>query len=74
VLKFSFGLSKTMVLFAIAAAALIVAVTAVTMPSSATVEAHGGTGKAAACRTEQVALDEGYGVSRIAERRVCEDL
>jgi hypothetical protein len=44
------------------------------MPSSATVEAHGGTGKAAACRTEQVALDEGYGVSRIAERRVCEDL
>jgi len=73
VLRSSFGLSKTLFLFAIAAAALIVAITAATMPSSATVEAHGGAGKAA-CRTEQVALDEGYGVSRIAERQVCENL
>ncbi|MDR3462535.1 MAG: hypothetical protein P4L76_09510 [Beijerinckiaceae bacterium] len=67
-------MSKTLVLFAIAAAALIVAITAATMPSSATVEAHGGAGKAASCRTEQVALDEGYGVSRIAEQQICEDL
>lgn len=73
-LKLSFGLSKTLVLFAIAAAALFVLAAAATMPSSATVEAHESSGKTPVCHTEQVALDEGYGVSRMVERRVCDDL
>jgi hypothetical protein len=74
VLKFSFGFTKTLVLFGIAAAALFVVAAAATMPSSATVEARETSEKTPVCHTEQVALDEGYGVSRTVERRVCDDL
>lgn len=72
-LRFSFGLSKMLILFVIAAGALFVLAAIATMPSSATVEARETT-KTPVCHTEQVALDEGYGVSRMVERRVCDDL
>jgi hypothetical protein len=67
-------LNKTVVLFAIAVAAMIVAAMIATMPSAGTVEAHENTIKTSPCHIEQVALDEGYGVSRFVTRRVCEDM
>jgi hypothetical protein len=70
----SFGLNKTLVLFGLAIVAIIAAAIVATMPSSGTVEAHERTAKSTPCHTEEVALDEGYGVSRVAMRRVCEDL
>jgi hypothetical protein len=70
----SFGLNKTLVLFAMAIVLMICAAVIATMPSSGTVEAHESTFKTPPCRTEEVPLDEGYGVSRVVVRRVCEDL
>lgn len=70
----SFGLNKTLVLFGLVVVIIIGAAIVATMPSSGTVEAHEQTMKKPPCRTEQVALDEGYGVSRFVERRVCDDL
>lgn len=68
----SLSLNKTFVIFGLAACLLIVTAIVATMPSSGRVEArerayHGP------CRTEEIALDEGYGVSRTVQRRVCDD-
>ena len=66
------SLNKTVALFCLAAFALVVAAVVATMPSAGQLEARERTHHAA-CRTEQVALDQGYGVSRMVERRVCDD-
>ena len=65
------SLNKTFLLFGFAACAIIVAAVIATMPSSGRLEAHERTAHRR-CTTEQVALDEGYGVSRIAERQICD--
>ncbi len=43
-----------------------------TMPSAGQLEARERSARVP-CHTEQVALDQGYGVSRMVERRVCDD-
>jgi hypothetical protein len=70
----SFGLNKTVVLFGIVVMIIVTVAIIATMPPAGTVEAHESATRAPLCRTEQVALDEGYGVSRFVVRRVCEDL
>ena len=66
------SLNKTFVLFGFAAAAIVLAAFFATVPPAGTLEAHERTMRHP-CHTEQVALDEGYGVSRFAERRICDD-
>ena len=66
-------LNKTIVLFGLAALALVMAAVFATVPPAGRLEAHERTVHTA-CHTEEVPLDEGYGVSRVAERRVCDDL
>ena len=70
----SFGFNKTLMLFAMAVVVIVGAAIVATMPSAGTVQAHESAQPAAVCHTEQVALDEGYGVSRMVTRRVCDDL
>ena len=70
----TFGFNKTLVLFAMAVAVIVGAAIVATMPSAGTVQAHESSLRTPPCHTEQVALDEGYGVSRMVTRRVCEDL
>ena len=67
------SLKKTVVLFGCVAGALIIAAVFATMPPAGRLEAHERVSHAA-CHTEEVSLDEGYGVSRVAERRVCDEL
>lgn len=66
------SLNKTFVLFGLAACALVAAAIFATMPTAGRLEAHERIARAP-CHTEQVSLDQGYGVSRLAERRVCDD-
>ena len=66
------SLNKTIVLFAFAACALVIAAVVATMPSAGRLEAHERVTRLP-CHTEEVSLDQGYGVSRVAERRVCGD-
>lgn len=73
-LKLSFGSSKTLVFAVLAAAVIAVLAFNSVEPSEATVEARERPAQAARCHTEEVPLDEGYGVSRMAERRVCDGL
>jgi len=68
----SLSLNKTLVLFGLVACGIIAAAVFATMPSSGRLEAHERT-TSAPCHTEQVSLDQGYGVSRVVERRVCDD-
>lgn len=65
-------LNKTMILFALVAGALMLTAVFATMPQSGRLEAH-ERGIRSPCHTEQVSLDQGYGVSRVVERRVCDD-
>ncbi len=65
-------LNKTVVLFGLAALAMIMAAVFATMPPAGRLEARERTARVA-CHTEEVPLDQGYGVSRVAERRVCDD-
>ena len=67
------SLNKTIVLFGLAALALVMAAVFATVPPAGRLEARERTARTA-CHTEEVPLDEGYGVSRVAERRVCDDL
>ncbi|MDB5570275.1 MAG: hypothetical protein JWN93_1458 [Hyphomicrobiales bacterium] len=62
-------LAKTLSLGVIASA-LALGLTLIMMPVSGPVEAREET--SAECRVIQVALDEGYSISRVEERRVCE--
>ena len=66
------SLNKTFVLFGLAALALIVAAVFATMPPAGQLMAHERTARSL-CHTEDVPLDQGYGVSRVVERRVCDD-
>jgi hypothetical protein len=52
------------------ASALALGLTLLVMPVSGPVEAREEV--AADCRVVKVALDEGYSISRVEERRVCE--
>lgn len=66
------SLNKTLVLFCLVVGALIMTAVFATMPSSGRLEAH-ERAPHSPCHTEQVSLDQGYGVSRVVERRVCDD-
>lgn len=66
------SLNKTVVLFCLAALALAVVAVFVTMPPAGQLMARERTARAI-CHTEDVPLDRGYGVSRVVERRVCDD-
>ena len=70
----TFGFNKTLVLFCLAVVAIIAAAIITTMPSAGTLEAHERSVKHPPCHTEQVPLDEGYGVSRFVTQRVCDEL
>lgn len=64
--------NKTLILFGLVAGALVLTAMFATMPQSGRLEARERTASAP-CHTEEVSLDQGYGVSRIVQRRVCED-
>ena len=66
------SLNKTLVLFGLVACAIIGAAVFATMPSAGRLEAHERIQRAP-CHTEQVSLDQGYGVTRTVERRICDD-
>ena len=66
------SLNKTFVLFGLVACLIIAVGVIATMPTSGRLEAHERLARMP-CHTEQVSLDQGYGVSRLAERRVCDD-
>ena len=66
------SLNKTLVLFTLAALAMIAAAIFATMPTAGPLEAHERTAKTF-CHTDEISLDQGYGVSRVVERRVCDD-
>lgn len=66
------SVNKTLMLFAVAALAIITAGIFATMPPAGRLEAHERK-SLSACHTEQISLDQGYGVSRVVERRVCDD-
>lgn len=65
-------LNKTIVLFGLVLSVLILTAVFATKPQAGRLEARERTVQAV-CRTEQVALDQGYGVSRVVERRICDD-
>ena len=69
----SLSLNKTFLLFGFVACGIIVAAVFATMPPSGRLEAHERVVHRR-CHTEQIPLDQGYGVSRLAERQVCGDL
>lgn len=62
---------KTLAFAGLAACALT-ASAFVAMPSAGRLEARERS-TPPSCRTQQVALDQGYGVTRVAERRVCDE-
>jgi hypothetical protein len=68
----SLSLNKTLVLFCLVAGALVITAVFATMPQAGRLEARERT-VSSPCRTEQISLDKGYGVSRVVERRVCDD-
>lgn len=68
----SLSLNKTLVLFALAALAIVIAGMFATMPPAGQLEARERSTRAP-CHTEQVSLDQGYGVTRVVQRRVCDD-
>ena len=66
------SLNKTFVLFGIAVLGMIAFAVVATMPTSGRLMARERAAHLP-CHTEQVPLDQGYGVSRFVERRVCDD-
>ena len=66
------SINKTLILFGLVVGALILTAVFATMPQAGRLEARERT-TMPPCHTEQVSLDQGYGVTRIVERRVCED-
>ncbi len=66
------SLNKTLVLFCLVVGALIITAVFATMPQSGRLEARERS-TPSACHTEEIALDQGYGVSRVVQRRVCDD-
>ena len=68
----AFNRHRTAALAGLVACAVTAAATLLTLPSAGRLEAHERSA-APACHTEQVELDQGYGVTRIAERRICDE-
>ena len=66
------SLNTTFVLFGAAVLGMIVFAVIATMPTAGRLMA-GERAPRSPCHTEQVALDQGYGVSRFVERRICDD-
>ncbi len=66
------SLNKTVALFCLAALVMIAVALVATMPPAGQLEARERSARVP-CHTEQVALDQGYGVSRFVERRVCDE-
>ena len=66
------SLNKTFVLFGVAVLGMIAFAIIATMPTAGRLMAREQTPRLP-CHTEQVPLDQGYGVSRFVERRVCDD-
>ena len=66
------SLNKTFVLFGIAVLGMIAFALVFTMPTAGRLMAR-ERAKLSPCHTEQVSLDQGYGVSRFVERRVCDE-
>ena len=66
------SLNKTVILFCLVVSALIITAIFATMPQSGRLEARERTVQSP-CHTEEVSLDQGYGVSRVVERRICDD-
>lgn len=66
------SLNKTFFLFSIAVLGMIAFAVLVTMPTAGRLMARERAPRSP-CHTEQVSLDQGYGVSRFVERRVCDD-
>jgi hypothetical protein len=66
------SLNKTLILFGLVLGALIMTAIFATMPQAGRLEARERAPQSP-CHTEQVSLDQGYGVSRVVERRVCDD-
>ncbi len=64
--------SKLLALAGLAACALS-SVVLVATSSAGKLEAHERSAPLS-CHVEQVALDRGYGVTRVAEQRVCEEI
>lgn len=71
--KNTLSLNKTVVLFALVAFAITMAAVFATMPSASRLEARERAPQGT-CHTEEVSLDQGYGVSRVVEKRICDDL
>lgn len=66
------SLNKTLLLFCIAVLGMIAFALVATMPTAGRLMARERTASNP-CHTEQVSLDQGYGVSRFVERRICDD-
>lgn len=66
------SLNKTFVLFGIAVLGMIAFAVVATMPTAGRLMASVRSARTP-CHTEQVQLDQGYGVSRFVERRICDD-
>ena len=66
------SLNKTFVLFGIAVLGMIAFAILATMPTAGRLMARERAPRSP-CHTEQVSLDQGYGVSRFVERRICDD-
>lgn len=67
------SVNKTFLMFGLVAVGIIVAALVATIPPAGRLMAREQTTRRT-CHTEQISLDQGYGVSRIVERRVCDDL
>ena len=65
-------LNKTLILFCLVVGGLIMTAIFATMPQAGRLEARERAPNPP-CHTEQVSLDQGYGVSRVVERRVCDE-
>ena len=66
------SLNKTFVLFGMAVLGMIAFAVIVTMPTAGRLMAREQAPRSP-CHTEQVSLDQGYGVSRFVERRICDE-
>ena len=68
----SLSLNKTFVLFSLVVVAMTLVAVFATMPQSGRLQARERVARSP-CHVEQVPLDEGYGVSRFVDRRICDD-
>jgi hypothetical protein len=62
---------RTFAIFCCAVGFLAIVLAVASMPQSGDVEARETVGSADGCTTREVALDEGYGVSRKVSQQIC---